>query len=154
EADGSIGANQYHDVARCDKPNRLNRECDPKSRFQVLKTGDAYIVAHCRKQGHGSGEYGDIAVIQYNTKNGATCFYQALGTLPGGKSVPSADPAVMPVKAPSSGLSAWHWMKPSGTAFIGCVACHDNGPFIRSPYLNQVTGRNALPGGPNFPGTE
>ena len=24
--------------------------------------------------------YGDIAVIQYSRKNGATCFYQALGT--------------------------------------------------------------------------
>jgi hypothetical protein len=162
EPDGSIGANQYHlaagtlqKVAQCDKPNRLNRECDPKSRFQVLKQSEkAYIVAHCRKQGHGSGEYGDIAVIQYNRKNGATCFYQALGDLPGGKSFPGADPAEMPVKAPSSGRSAWYWKKPHGTAFIGCVSCHDNGPFIRSPYLNQVTGPNALPGGPNFPGTE
>ena len=31
----------------CDRPNRLNRECDPGSRFQVLtRSDDAYVVAH------------------------------------------------------------------------------------------------------------
>jgi hypothetical protein len=123
----------------CDKPNRLNRECDPGSRFQVLtRSDDAYVVGHCRKRGQPNGEYADIAVIQYNRKNGATCFYQALGTLPG------------QVQAPSKGLSAWPWITPAGTAQIGCGGCHDNGPFIRSPYLNQVTGPNALPGSDDF----
>lgn len=121
--------------ARCDQPNRLNKECDPGSRFQVLtRSESAYVVAHCRKQGHPGSDYGDIAVIQYNRKNGATCFYQALGNLPG------------QVKAPSTGQSAYPWLKPFGTAFNGCGGCHDNGPFIRSPYLNQVQGQNALPG--------
>jgi hypothetical protein len=122
-------------VAMCDRPNRLNKECDPGSRFQVLaSTPNVFTVAHCRKQSHASGEYGDIAVIQYSRNNGATCFYQALGTLPGN------------VKAPSKGQSAWPWISPAGTANIGCGGCHDNGPFIRSPYINQVTGPNALPG--------
>jgi hypothetical protein len=35
-----------------------------------------------------------------------------------------------------------------------CGGCHDNGPFVRSPYLAQVTGANALPGSPNFLGTD
>ena len=81
-------------TATCDEPNRLNRVCDPGSRFQVLvNSDDAYIVAHCRKQGGDPGMYGDIAVIQYSRKNGATCFYQALsdsspshGDMPGGPS--------------------------------------------------------------------
>ncbi len=35
----------------CDEPNRLNKVCDPGSRFQVLKINPkAYIVAHCRKK--------------------------------------------------------------------------------------------------------
>src|SRR5262245_10724967 len=35
----------------CDKPNRLNCQCDPGSRFQVLVRSDsAFIVAHCRKE--------------------------------------------------------------------------------------------------------
>ena len=95
--------------ATCDEPNRLNKQCDPGSRFQVLINSDiAYVVAHCRKEGGDPGMYGDIAVIQYSRKNGATCFYQALregsqshGNMPGGSSAPGADS--LPVKAPSNG---------------------------------------------------
>lgn len=139
----------------CNQPNRLNCQCDPGSRFQVLtRTDDAYVVAHCRKEAGGSGLYGDIAVIQYSRKNGATCFYQALGNqthgnMVGGHSAPNA-PA-KPVKAPSNGAQPQTlWLPPSSTAGIGCGGCHDNGPFIRSPYLNQVQGANALPGSDDF----
>jgi Bacterial tandem repeat domain 1 len=119
----------------CDRPNRLKGVCDPGSRFRVLhNSADAFVVAHCRKQGRGPGRYGDIAVIQYNKKNGSTCFYQALGDLDG------------QVKAPSKGQTAWSWETPAQTAAIGCGGCHDNGPLIRSPYLAQVTGPNKLPG--------
>jgi hypothetical protein len=91
---------------KCDRPNRLFAgECDPGSRFQVLtRSESAYVVAHCRKQGNGPGLYGDIAVIHYSRKNGATCFYQALGVLSG------------EVKAPSKGQSVYGWLSPSGTA--------------------------------------
>jgi len=124
---------------KCDRPNRLNQECDPNSRFQVLaNTTDAYIVAHCRKKGLGAGHYGDIAVIQHNNNTGATCFYQALGDLDGN------------VKAPSKGSSVWPWYSPASTASIQCVRCHDNGPIIRSPYLTQLTGTNKLPGAGEF----
>lgn len=126
-------------VGSCDRPNRLNRECDPGSRFQVFsRTANVFSVGHCRKRGMAAGEYADIAVIQYNRINGATCFYQALGTLPA------------KVKAPSKGQAAWPWILPSGTANIGCGGCHDNGPFIRSPYINEVTGANMLPGSDDF----
>jgi hypothetical protein len=65
---------------KCDRPNVLNKECDPGSRFQVLtNNADAYVVAHCRKDGHkeSDGLYSDIAVIQHNRKNGATCSTKA-----------------------------------------------------------------------------
>lgn len=125
--------------AICDQPNRLNRECDPGSHFKVLaRTDDAYVVAHCRKKMQDPGKYGDIAVIQYNRKNGATCFYQALGLGLSGH-----------VKAPSNGQKPnTIWQSPSVTARGGCGGCHDNGPLIRSPYLNQIKSpdKNALPG--------
>jgi hypothetical protein len=109
----------------------------------LTRSDNAYIVAHCRKKGNGPGEYGDIAVIQYSRKNGATCFYQALGSGLSGD-----------VKAPSAGqIPRSIWLSPAGpggTASIGCARCHDNGPFIRSPYLNQVKGPNALPGSDDF----
>jgi hypothetical protein len=121
---------------KCDRPNRLNTECDPGSRFQVLvNNANAYVVAHCRRRGEPVGQYQDIAVIQHNKKNGATCFYQALQSgLPG------------VVKAPSKGTGAYPWLPPVTTASINCVGCHDNGPLIRTPYLTQITGANALPG--------
>jgi hypothetical protein len=129
----------------CDAPNVLNGECDPDSRFQVLKeTNDVAIVGHCRKKGNGQ-QYGDIAVIQYNKKNGATCFYQALAFDP-----PSTGPLPAKVTAPSAGNGPGNfpWLDPAVTAGINCVRCHDNGPFIRSPYLAQLRGetKNRLPG--------
>ncbi len=136
---GTLVPTTNHASGKCDRPNRLNEECDPGSKFQVLSnTADAYVVAHCRKQGLGAGRFGDIAVIQHNKQNGATCFYQALGNLDGN------------VKAPSLGSGAWPWLSPAGTASIGCVRCHDNGPIVRSPYLTQLTGANKLPGAGDF----
>lgn len=130
----------------CDAPNVLNAVCDPGSRFQVLtQTTDVTTVAHCRKQDHAAGAYGDIAVIQYNQKNGATCFYQALEGLS-----PSTGPLSGKVTAPSegNGPGKFPWLNPSETASIKCVRCHDNGPFIRSPYLAQLRNeaKNRVPG--------
>ena len=113
----------------CDAPNVLNAVCDPESRFQVLaQTDQAIVVAHCRKKGLGEGLYGDIAVIQYNQVNGNTCYYQALG-----------DNLPAEVTAPSEGIGPdFPWYSPAQTANVNCVRCHDNGPFIRSPYLAQL----------------
>lgn len=128
--------------ATCDHPNVLNGQCDPGSRFQVLvQTDDVSIVAHCRKKG-GSTGYGDIAVIQYNRQNGATCFYQSrLGTGTSANMGPF-------VPHPSDASENSPWQTPRATAGIKCVGCHDNGPFVRSPYLAQLRGeeRNRLPG--------
>jgi uncharacterized repeat protein (TIGR01451 family) len=118
----------------CDRPNQLYQVCDPGARFQVLtNTTDALVVAHCRKQAQAAGQYGDIAVIQYNRNNGAACFYQSdLSGAQNGQ-----------VKAPSKGRSAWPWLEPSG---FGCHSCHDSGPLIRSPYIAQNMGSNTIPG--------
>jgi hypothetical protein len=131
------------DGAYCDRPNRLQGECDPGSRFQVLtRTADAFVVAHCRKQGHDEGRYGDIAVIQHNQRDGATCFYQALANHV------ESDYLEGHVRAPFAGTDAYPWLSPraiAGSQFP-CVKCHDNGPLLRSPYITQVTGPDAMPG--------
>lgn len=126
----------------CDRPNRLNRVCDQDSRFLVLKrTSSVDIVALCRKKRYAAGEYGDIAVIQHNKVNGNTCFYQSQVLTPGGTIGLSGQ-----VTAPSKGNQVWPWLPVDGIEVIGCAGCHDNGPIIRSPYLTQITGPNALPG--------
>jgi hypothetical protein len=136
----------------CDAPNVLNGACDPGSQFQVLKeTPDVAIVGHCRKKGNADHEYGDIAVIQYNKKNGAICFYQALANDPPHlNDPPQTFPLPAKVTAPSegNGPGKFPWLDPVKTAGINCVRCHDNGPFIRSPYLAQLRNepKNRLPG--------
>jgi len=136
---------------KCDRPNVLNNMCDPGSKFQVLpgRTSDAVAVAHCRKVGLpvSGDQYNDIAVIQYNKRNGALCFYQALGSPTEGTTLPGEG-----IPQPHDGDTApWqdgrsHWIDPQGTQSIGCTGCHDNGGFIRSEYLAQlVAPPNALP---------
>ncbi len=139
---------------KCDEPNRLNEECDPGSKFQVIaQNATAVVVAHCRNQGRDPDRFGDIAVIQHNTQNGATCFYQALaGSASAGHprsaySEAKELPPLAPAPSKGSGRPQF-WLQPwqiAASAFA-CGMCHDNGPFIRSPYLAQMnTGANALP---------
>ncbi len=131
----------------CNRPDVLHGYCDPGSRFLVLpgRTTNAVAVALCRKVGRSitSNRYDDIAVIQHNKKNGATCFYQALDNLSG--NVPS--PRAVKVAGTNSWQSGGNgWMSPRRTEAIGCTGCHDNGAFIRSPYLAQLTKKpHALP---------
>ena len=144
--EGTIVPETHLSAGFCDRPNVLHGACDPGSKFQVLKESkDVAIVGHCRKQGHADHEYGDIAVIQYNKKNGAICFYQALAGDP-----PSKGPLPAQVTAPSegNGPGKFPWLNPSKTAGINCVSCHDNGPFVRSEYLAQLRNepKNRLPG--------
>jgi hypothetical protein len=136
---------------KCDYPNRLNSECDPGSKFQVLHDDkSSTIVAHCRKKGWlghvpGDGHFGDIAVIQYSKTNGATCFYQAG---PANDLFPGLDSMnkVKPVPAPSNDPNQF-WDSPANAN--GCITCHNSGPLIRSQYLAQLnqasTGKDALP---------
>jgi hypothetical protein len=130
----------YHG-GTCDNPNVLNGECDPGSRFQVLPGGnaDAVAVAHCRKDGQPVNNhlYDDIAVIQYNKKNGAVCFYQALKFLPG-KRVPAPRNGTGPWDPGAADGNQGAWWTPSRTADTGCAGCHDTGGFIRSPYLARL----------------
>ena len=128
----------------CDKPNRLNKECDPGSRFRVLlNNDDAFVVALCRKKGNAGNTWGDIAVIQHNKKNGATCFYQE----------GPRDGLQNRVKAPSD-PSGNEWHSPADTASEHCGGCHDSGPVIRSPYITQLVVANKLPGADDACGTD
>ena len=97
--------------------------------------GHAYAVAHCRKKNRSAGFYGDIAVIQHNKDNGATCFYQAIA-----EKNNKDDKLDGNVKAPSNGTNSGFWMTPGEIESnrFKCGACHDNGPIIRSPYLSQI----------------
>lgn len=121
----------------CDRPNVLNHACDPGSKFQVLVDQEnavkqrVVIVAHCRHKGSSPGRFQDVAVIAYNYGTGDTCFFQD-------KAPGSEDTGDVP--APKDDPSGAFWGQPPYVAGINCVGCHDNGPFVRSPYLTQLKG--------------
>ena len=147
--EGNSNGRPYgHFSRKCDFPNVLNHECDPGSRFKVLQNDDdVAMVAHCRKESAKTGDptFGDIAVIQYNKKNGATCFYQQLDDPKNSKHNVRLQADVKP---PEDGGEIWY--SPAETEGIKCGECHDNGPLVRSPYLahlKDISGvANVLPG--------
>jgi hypothetical protein len=149
QGDGLVYPNET-----CDRPNVLSGRCDPGSRFQVLVNKknaagqQVVIVAHCRRKGGAVGTYKDTAVIAHNQVSGDTCFFQ------------DADPASVDPKLPGAGVPApindtiGFWGTPAATAGLMCVGCHDNGPFVRTPYLTQLKGTTkteALPPLPEDP---
>lgn len=154
--DGSTIPNQgstpAYEGGTCDRPNVLNGQCDPGSRFQVLPgaSADAVAVAHCRKDGNPveGTQYGDIAIIQYNRVNGAVCFFQALSERAGEGELEGIDvDGGKEIPAPG-GPAPWRWLSPKATQGIGCTGCHDSGALVRSPYLTQQL--VAAPGKPRF----
>ena len=132
----------HFSAGKCDFPNRLNRECDPGSRFRIFKSAPdqfgvsrQFVAVHCRKKGNAGNTFGDIAAIQHNIISGATCFYQE-GPAPGLQPKVSA-----PNKAAGN-----VWLTITGNT-TGCTSCHNNGAIIRSPYFDQVaSGPNVMPG--------
>lgn len=135
-ADGTLIPGQSTDSSgRCDNPHILGRgqECDAGSTLNLLhEDDDVVIVAVCRTgiQQSAPGNYADIAVIQHNRDNGATCFYQRAGI---GSSAP----------APSVTDDGWH-DPDDGGVMDSCPQCHDSGALFRSPFVTSVTGSDAV----------
>ena len=116
---------------KCEMPPYLpSAACREGSRLGVQDTTDknVFIVWLCRKKeviDPKSNIFDDIAVIQTNFVNGATCFYQRLDDVDGSK-----------VPAPEDDKAGF-WMTPAEAAGEKCASCHDTG-LLRTPYLTQV----------------
>lgn len=103
----------------------------------------------------------DIAIIQHRKSTGDTCFFQhepdnltgngnsnqpphKINTV---RVPPPAEPASATPKTcptPTDPNAACptaeeFWLTPADTAAIGCHGCHASAPFVRSPYISQVT---------------
>ncbi len=132
----SLVGGQGNGSGDCKYPGLLAGNCAPGSTVAVLyESPDVQIVASCRIP-PGENYYDDVAVIQHNRNNGATCFLQAHGTLS------AAD-----IKRPSLGVQltqdggSWEF------GFEDCTRCHDNGPFLRTPYMGAATDdKHRVPG--------
>ncbi|TRD20589.1 hypothetical protein [Palleronia caenipelagi] len=124
----------------CDRPALLDNapdsdgQCVPFSRILDLSTDTAQIAVMCRQKRFRSAdatEYDEIDVIAHNPATGATCWFQASADESGpvsGGAVPS----------PTRATDGSFWQSPEAVAKGDCGVCHDNDPFMYSPFVGQV----------------
>ena len=137
----------------CDRPallpNGVNSDgqCVPNSRILSLSTKTMQIAVMCRQKIIRSAdkmEFDEIDIVAHNPKTGATCWFQAegkTGQAVSGEKVPS----------PTSQPLDEFWNTPETTFSNGCGTCHDNDPFMFSPFIGQVWGHMpADPFGPYY----
>ncbi|MBY5551935.1 hypothetical protein HFO61_35220 [Rhizobium leguminosarum] len=137
----------------CDRPALLSNgansdgQCVPNSRILSLSTETMQIAVMCRQKiirPAEKMEFDEIDIVAHNPKTGATCWFQAEG---------KADQAVSGEKVPSptSKPSNDFWNAPETTVNNSCGVCHDNDPFMFSPFVGQVWGHMpANPFGPYY----
>ncbi|MDO6587195.1 hypothetical protein Q4543_16905 [Salipiger sp. 1_MG-2023] len=128
-----------HVPQSCDRPALLDNghgpdgQCVPFSRILNLSTKTAQVSVMCRQKvfrGATSTDYDEIDVIAHNPATGETCWFQAKG-----ESAPVSGTAV---PSPTEASSAAFWAAPETVLADGCGTCHDNDPFMYSPFVGQV----------------
>lgn len=132
----------YSPGMTCDRPSLLpngsdsDGQCVPGSRIVNLSEGAKQISVMCRQK-HirpaGSMRFDEIDVIAHNRNTGATCWFQSSalsGTTIDGTTIPS----------PTDPASSRFFNAPDRVVHDGCGACHDNDPFMYSPFVGQVWG--------------
>jgi hypothetical protein len=140
----------WSETMKCDAPPVLfdvgegkTTQCVPRSQIQLhftqTSSGDKVQWALlCRKYSIDRAKekdlFDDVALIGHNQKTGATCFFQALASeQPHHKAL---DGAAVP--KPSESTADEFWLEPANTAGKRCYSCHDNDPWIHTPYVDQV----------------
>ncbi len=128
----------YHKDMTCDLPSLLNNgpasdgQCVPWSRVLDLSDDTRQVSIMCRQKkirDTGSMEFDEIDIIAHNPDTGATCWFQktpAAGETIDGRELPS------PTEAPE------FYNDPHVVVEDGCGVCHDNDPFMYSPFMGQV----------------
>ena len=134
--------NEYTKDMTCDRPALLpngsdsDGQCVPGSRILNLSDDSKQISVMCRQKHirlENPLRFDEIDIIAHNPVSGATCWFQASavsGQSIDGTTVPSAtDPA-----------SHKFFNHPETVVEDGCGTCHDNDPFMYSPFVGQVWG--------------
>jgi len=132
--DGSVRtATQF--PPKCDTPAWLSNKCYGHSYVQKLTTGNDKVAAvlmcrHAQSWSDATNDFDDIAIIVNNHESGKTCWFQTVsdGTKFDGKNV----------VPPSKDATTAFWQEPQVTAASKCNRCHDNGPWMSSPWIYKA----------------
>lgn len=126
-------------VSQCHNPSHFGGSCYPGSRLGQLTNGDVHFKWICRRE-HFTPKYSDlsipfekVAVIGTNTRTGATCFWENTSGTINGNNFPTLDQA----KSPVHETEKFSKIFPVNEGW-SCLYCHDNDPFLYTPYLQSV----------------
>ena len=140
----------------CDKPALLpyaedgkpsDGQCIPYSRMRKIELNDEFktqISIGCRQKKIRSKEsvyFDEVDVIAHSVVNGQTCWFQAKAKEGSegidGRKVPSPSLRTEQQGYPQA-ATFWHTPQEIVDSGEQCTNCHDNDPFMYSPWVGQV----------------
>lgn len=119
--------------------------CRHKTRWEGVCAGGPNNGRACTRDANcpgggrcmiGDKDFPDIALILYNPDNGETCWFQTPDSncAAGEKRCDGTN-----VPAPHTAAAKQFYLPPFDSAKINCVRCHDNGPWMNSRWIDNVT---------------
>lgn len=150
----AMRAEDLEDGEKCDRPSRLSG-CVPFS-YTGVKTNSrgSVFTFICRlydfrspigttSDGRPQVMFEDLGVIGHNPRTGASCFWAVPidGKLFDGSFIPEPGSPEDASFYPERGF----WYTLPDLAGSGCTTCHDNDPYIKTPWIEQVQVVPAFP---------
>lgn len=115
--------------------------CMPGSRLGQMNKGDLFFKWICRRKKDApnlrdpiaNSAFDDFGLIGYNAKNGLTCYWDDIDGKSDGENLPNLDLTTGDPQLVNRFLDGM-----THTEGSSCKSCHDNDPFMYSPYLENV----------------
>jgi len=127
-------------TSTCANPSLLYGTCAPGGRLGRIAHGSVTAMFICRRNYSQADltdptlPFDDVGVILYNSRNGASCWFDDMdGTGIAARNMPDLD---LTKRDPENELAFLRYFYYSEGE--GCVGCHDNDPFVYTPYLQSV----------------
>lgn len=141
----------YSPNMACDRPSLLplgkeaDGQCVPNSRVLNLSQGDAQFAVLCRQKKIRPADsifFDEVDIVAHNVKDGSTCWFQASAKDEKGLDTTRVPPPNEEDPPPGQISARDFWNNPAQVAQVPlkdrCGYCHDNDPFMYSPFIGQV----------------
>lgn len=120
----------------CFNPSLLYGDCQVGTKLGQLTKGQAHYKWICRHRSDptsANATYGDVGVIAVNMTTGASCWWDDLGGEITDANFPKLDLTDATVPEIEHNKRIFY-----NTTGEGCTGCHDNDPFMFSPYFRSI----------------
>lgn len=149
--DGGQTPTSYVANMACDRPSllplgdRADGQCVPNSRVLNLSRGDAQFAVLCRQKKIRPADsiyFDEVDIVAHSARDGSTCWFQAAGKNGQPLDTTRVPPPNEAVPPPGRVSARDFWNSPAQVAQAPleerCSYCHDNDPFMYSPFIGQV----------------